>query len=157
MSEHKIEFDAQCESCKATGLYVGVCERDGMAVVCHSCKGTGKVHRVITYSDFEGRQQREDVKRVLQVNCGIVAGENKAKQITIEQFGGMTYNDWLAGGRFQLGMEMREFTCPAWFYQSADYKKKPDWDECGFGSFSACASFPTKDRCWERFDAEQST
>lgn len=58
--------------------------------------------------------------------------------------------------RSQQGEKMRKFTCPAWWYQSVDYEKKPDWEECiGMGSFSNCKHFKNKDFCWERFDKEQ--
>jgi hypothetical protein len=50
---------------------------------------------------------------------------------------------------------MRKYTCPAWWYQSADYKKKPNWKEClACGSFSSCKHFSIKQNCWDRFDKE---
>lgn len=156
MSDHRIEFDTQCKSCNGTGLYVGMAERDGFAIVCSTCKGTGKFRLVIEYKDFEKRKKQKDVKRVLQVNCGIIVGTRKDDN-SLDSFGGMSYKDWLAGKEFRRGMEMRAFTCPAWYYQSADYDKKPDWEECtGWGgSFSSCSEFSTKSKCWERFDKEQ--
>lgn len=42
MSEHIIKIECECNACKGTGLYVGMAERDGAAVVCYTCKGTGK-------------------------------------------------------------------------------------------------------------------
>jgi len=51
--------------------------------------------------------------------------------------------------------ENRLFTCPAWWYQSADYEKKPRWKECLVcGSFSSCNSFVEKEKCWKRWDVE---
>jgi len=51
--------------------------------------------------------------------------------------------------------KMRNYTCPAWWYQIADYKRKPDWDECLIlGSFSSCAHFSKKEKCWEKWDKE---
>ncbi|GAH55007.1 unnamed protein product, partial [marine sediment metagenome] len=46
--EHTIEYDCECNDCKGTGLYTGMAEGDGFAVVCHACNGTGKRHEVIT-------------------------------------------------------------------------------------------------------------
>lgn len=153
MSHHVIEYDCQCGSCNGTGLYVGFAEKSGFAVVCRSCKGTGKGtgkrHETITYDDFDKRKERKGVKRVLQTNPGIgvglgqMKGDSEFPSFTgIESFGGLSYKDWKAGKPFGKGTEMREFTCPAWWYQGADYKKKPSWEECiGCGSFSGCQMF----------------
>ncbi len=157
MSHHIVEFDQACKSCKATGLYVGIGERDGSAVVCHTCKGTGKHHVKIEYDDFEGRPIRKDVQQVVEVNPGICIGKGEHGQYRLSDFGGMPYSDWLCGKPFPTKSESRRFTCPAWWYQSADYEKKPKWDECrSCGSFSDCRFFPTKDQCWARFDKENS-
>ncbi|MBU1067070.1 hypothetical protein KKE60_04755 [Patescibacteria group bacterium] len=155
MSHHKIEYDCKCKPCKGTGLYIGIVERDGFAVVCHHCAGTGKRHEVLEYDDFEGKEKRDNVIRVLEINPGICAGVNPEKGFTMESYGGMPYEDWLKGEPFPLGSEMRLFACPAWWYQSADYGKKPRWDWCrGLGAFYNCDHFPTKEECWERFDRE---
>ena len=68
--KHTIEFDQKCKSCKGTGLYVGMGERDGAAVVCHRCDGTGKYHFKHEYEDFDGRLKRENIKRVYAANVG---------------------------------------------------------------------------------------
>ncbi len=148
----KVEFVRQCVSCKGTGIYVGIGERDGFAVVCHTCDGTGKETVAIEYQEFTGRKRRKDVHTVIEVNPGITAGLGNG--CTKESFGGMLYKDWLAGKPFAPKTEMRQYTCPAWWYQTADYKKKPEWDECGCGRFSCCAHFPNKQACWERWDKE---
>jgi len=70
----------------------------------------------------------------------------------------MPIADWLSGKEFEIGMENRKHTCPAWWYQTADYKKKPDWKECwsnSGGSFSQCKYFSVKHACWERWEKEQ--
>lgn len=152
---HKIEYDCQCESCKGSGVYVGIAERDGWAVVCHTCKGTGKRHGILEYDDFTKKHIRTDVKQVLQVNPGIVVGVGKGHEYNQASFGGIPYSDWLKGCPFDKGSEMRIFTCPAWWYQSADYAKKPDWKECRDtlgSSFSSCKHFAGKEYCWQRCD-----
>jgi len=149
----KIEFDQECSECHGTGLYVGMAERDGAAVVCHHCKGTGKYHFTHEYEEFTGRKPNPKVIRIYEVNPGIMIGTGKGH--TLEEFGGLPAVDWAAGKPFGPGTEDRRYTCPAWWYQSADYKKKPDWDECGaLGSFSSCKSFAAKSLCWNKFDKE---
>ena len=155
--KHKIEYDCQCDTCEGTGLYQGMGERDGFAVVCHRCEGTGKRHEVITYRDFNGQKRRKGVKQVLEVNPGIGAGVSEEHGLTLESFGGIPYKDWVEGKPFPLGSEMRAFTCPAWWYQSADYDKKPNWNWCrALGGFSACSHFKTKELCWARWDKENN-
>ena len=155
MGHHVIEYDQKCKSCNGTGLYVGFAERDGAAVVCHTCKGTGCHHVKIEYDDFTVRLPHRTAQHVVQVNPGICIGAGK--DYKLPDFGGMSYQDWLNGKSFERGMENRKFTCPARWYQSADYELKPDWEECsGCGSFSGCKSFSKKELCWERFDKEHS-
>ena len=152
-----IELDEQCKSCAGTGLYQGMAERDGFAVICHTCKGTGCYHFVYQYEDFSERIEGPTIIRVLETNPGISIGLDKEGKYTFESFGGMPYQDWKNGLPFPPKSEMRDFTCPSWWCQSAD-KKKPDWEEC-FGtlgsSFSSCPSFPTKEKCWKRFDEKE--
>lgn len=153
MARHKLEFDTKCSACRATGLYVGMAERDGAAVICSRCKGTGCHRLVIKYEDFEGRKPRERVERVYRTNPGICIANGNG--YTLEDFGGIPYEAWVAGEGFPPGTENRRSTCPAWFYQCADDSKKPDWEEClPCGAFSSCKQFPNKHRCWERWDKE---
>lgn len=139
----------ECVHCQGTGLYIGMCERDNVAVVCNRCEGKGWVKE--EYSDFNGLKRRENVKKVFQTSCGYGVSQNTA--------GGITYEEWLNNnGEFPPKSEMRGTVCPAWWYQNIDYTKKPDWDECiGAGSFENCKSFKTKWKCWERWDEEYGT
>jgi hypothetical protein len=113
---------------------------------------------VVTYKDFTGRKLRTDVSRVVRVNPGIILGVGATKRgeiLTRESFGGLNYEDWFNGKPFVPGTEDRAHTCPAWFYQSADYDKRPKWDECGVcGTFSDCKEFKNKAACWARWDKE---
>ena len=145
-----------CQSCKGTGIYSGMEENDGFGVVCHTCKGTGCLEFTHTYEEFVERIDRDDIIQVLQTNPGISVGISSTKLLHQGSFGGMPYEDWKEHGVFPPGQEMRAFTCPAWWYQSTNYKKKPNWKECiGIGSFSSCPSFSNKHQCWKRFDQEQ--
>ena len=143
----------ECQSCNGTGVYKGMAERDGFGVVCYTCKGTGCHVFEHTYEDFTERKPASGVKHVIQTNPGIVVGTGNSYKFT--DFGGISYKDWNEGIPFPQGSEMRQFTCPAWWYQCTDYKLKPDWDSClRFGSFSDCKNFKKKDECWDRFDKE---
>lgn len=151
---HKIEYDCVCKSCRGTGLYVGFAEHDGIAVECYDCNGTGCVHEVLEYDDFKGRVKRDNIKRVVKHNPGVMTGETD--EYTLEDYGGMDYNDWLNNLEFPVDSEMRVFVCPLWWYQGADYKKRPQWSECNHGSFPNCKHFATKNECWKRFDRSRS-
>ena len=154
----KFEADIQCKSCGGTGLYVGLAERDGAAVVCHTCKGTGCCHYGFEYEKFRGRLPApEPIIRVYEVNPGICIGRGPEGEFKLADFGGMPLIDWQRGIPFPPGSENRRFTCPGWWYQAADYELKPRWDDCRIGAaFSGCIHFPRKDTCWEKWDREHA-
>lgn len=52
----------ECPSCSATGLYEGMCESDGSAVICLSCNGTGC--KEITYRPYTGRKKRRSITSI---------------------------------------------------------------------------------------------
>lgn len=148
-----IEFDEECPSCCGTGLFTGFAEAKHVAVVCRDCKGTG-CHRVkFAFKDFTGRRKCKAIKRVYQTNPGIGLGCSAGGTYKLEDFGGMSLEDWVSGKKFVRGTECRKFTCPAWWYQGVDYKKMPKWKECmQMGSFNDCEHFSKKEECWKRFD-----
>jgi len=157
----KLIIDKFCDSCGGTGLYVGYAEHDGAAVVCHTCKGDGHYKQTISWTPWlksSKRKRRDNVERVFLTNPGIGIGRGPLRDgsiLKLEDFGGAEYDKWLDLGKkaFHKGSEMRKYTCPAWWYQSTDYDKKPDWNECiGCGSFSECKNYKTKHLCWDRFD-----
>lgn len=153
MEEIKVK-DTVCETCDGSGLYCGMAEKRGAAVVCSYCNGTGKVDIEISYRKFKEKKILDGIERVYETNPGIGIGSTERYQLS--DFGGMPYDEWFNGGSFPKRSEMRNFSCPAWWYQCANYELKPDWDECvGCGSFSGCENFITKWKCWDRFDKEQ--
>lgn len=112
-----IEFDEQCGACGGTGLYVGLAERDGSAVVCHECRGTGCHHFWRQYKEFSGRRTRPGVVRVMRSNPGIVMGKGGDRRYSLSDFGGITHEAWErldAPDAFPPKTEMRAFTCPAY-------------------------------------------
>lgn len=60
-----------CKQCDGTGVYVGFAEKEGSAVVCYCCKGTGAVEFTAPPS-FNGRKRRDGVKTVSFKNQGVV-------------------------------------------------------------------------------------
>lgn len=144
--EKEFKVKQICKSCSGTGIYTGLAERDGSGVICHTCKGTGCHEFIHKYEEFKSKKIIENIKHVVEVNPGICIG-NKG-EYKFNDFGGISYTAWLNGKSFPKGSEMRKFTCPAWWYQSANYKLKPNWDECiGVGSFAQCPNFINKINC----------
>lgn len=147
MARHVIEFNQRCRSCEGSGLFVGRAEHDGFAVQCSTCKGKGHHATRIEYDDPERLVKREDVKRVVERNPGIILRGDDP-----EQFGGISYEDWFAGKGFAAGTEMRGFTCPAWYFMKGSM-----WKECesvGGGPYLSCLRFDTKTLCWDKWDEE---
>ncbi len=148
-----IDIKQECPDCKGTGLYRGMGERKGAAVVCYACEGTGCYHFRHEYQEFKERKIALGVSRVYRSNPGICIGKGNGK--TLEDFGGMPWEDWEAGYPFPPRSEDRAHTCPAWWYQSADCAKKPKWEECALcGAFSDCSRFPDRAACWAKWDRE---
>ena len=153
----KIEWVQQCKACNGTGLYVGVGERDGAAVVCHQCNGTGRQVMTVEYEEFTGLKSRDDVQLVYQGNPGICV--NGAGAVP----GGISYEQWMENpdAAKQPGCEMREHTCPKWWFQAVSGSgKEVNWKKCnegvGWGGrFSNCSHFDNKAKCWQQLDAEQ--
>lgn len=147
----KIEWVQQCDSCQGTGLYVGF-SRGGAAVVCTTCKGTGKQRNSVAYQEFTGRKKKEGVTRVYASSCGICLHPEVVP-------GGVSLDQWeeVPPSVKEHGTEIREHTCPAWYYQTVDDAQQPKWKECerSWGRrFSQCEHFGEKDKCWKRFDRE---
>lgn len=146
--KHTWKQKAKCNSCGGTGIYRGFGETKKAGVVCHICKGIGCREIKVEWEDFDGRIRVDNIERVIEVNSGITISEDP-------KYGGMSYEDWFQGKPFPPKSENRNYTCPCWWYQSANYKLKPKWDECLWGgAFSSCKHFKEKDRCWEKWDKE---
>lgn len=147
---NKFKVDVKCPACKGTGLYVGMAERDGFAVVCYKCKGTGCYYFEYEYEEFGRREESHDIQRVLETNPGIMLGKNL-------DFGGMPYKEWVQGLPFPEKSEMRNYTCPRWWYKCINSHLMPSWKNCAFGisGFSNCPEFKNKQKCWNKFDEEK--
>ncbi len=65
------EVKAECEECRATGLYQGFCEAKGTAVICLNCGGTGCER--IRYTPFTKRKPKRGVKTVHRSRGSFIA------------------------------------------------------------------------------------
>jgi len=83
-----MKVKTECGSCGGTGLYRGMAEPKGVAVVCLRCGGTGCSE--IEYMPFTERKRRDDVETVrlsrgsFILSCGPVGSS-------------VTYAEFLAG------------------------------------------------------------
>lgn len=145
----KFTVEAECDRCGGSGLYSGMCEGKAVAVVCHGCSGTGKTMLKVSWIPFTGKKARRGIEKVFKSNCGFGLAESTP--------GGMPFSDWAGGKPWpRRGHEIRTLACPAWYYQTEDYARKPEWDECGIGGcFSDCDKFKNRASCWDRFDREK--
>ena len=88
MSE-KSQIEAQCGSCRGTGIYIGSTEPKGIGVVCLNCGGSGKA--IIEYVPFTARQKRSDITTVrLSQGSFILTGVGSTGTE-------ISYDDFLAG------------------------------------------------------------
>lgn len=148
-----VSVDAECDSCKGAGLYVGMGERDGAAVVCSSCKGAGRRTLKLAWRDPGGLKRRDDVRRVWASGCGICIAPSAVS-------GGVSYQEWLddPDSVRKPDAEMRSHSCPRQWWQSAGAREdepKPEEFDCSWGSFSSCKRFANKSECWRKWDAQR--
>ena len=154
----QIDMVIECSSCKGSGVYVGMAEKDGAAVICHNCKGTGAFHYVFNYNDFTGRKSRADVKRVYLQSYGYVIAP---KEIDFKGIGkidmaneGVSYNDFLNGA---MPGHIEKLACPMLADQGACHDIKGFTDECnklhgGWVSYlPECKNRANMAECWKRF------
>lgn len=155
----KIELYIECRSCNGTGVYIGMAERDGAAVVCRTCKGAGKEHFVLEYTEFTGRKLREDVKRVYLSGHGYVIAP---RQLDVDGIGrvdlgaeGVSYDEFLSG---KLPTHIKALGCPMMADQLACHAVKGFTDKChylngGWLSYiPRCANRANMAECWGRFE-----
>jgi hypothetical protein len=108
-----IVIDYECPLCGGTGLYRGCCEKDGAAVVCNSCNGTGKC--TFRAKPFTGQKVARGVERVFDSSHGY--GVTSKDVITADGVElpfsqwGCTYEEWLAGA---TPVPLKGLVCPFW-------------------------------------------
>ena len=80
MSEIKIE----CGSCGGTGLYCGMCEPKGEAVVCLDCVGRGWY--MVGGKQFTGRKKKHGVKRIRFRHSKLFIMGSSIQSMTYKEF-----------------------------------------------------------------------
>lgn len=153
--QENIVIDYECSACGGTGLYRGCCERDGAAVVCRSCQGTGKC--TFRAKTFIGRKVADGVSRVFDSSCGFVisAKDTVSKEgvrLPFSQWG-CSYDDWLAG---VTPVPLKGLVCP-YIHDNRGIGNEPLGDKCrsgnpGFGSISNCRHYANKEKCWRELE-----
>jgi hypothetical protein len=151
MSNHPISLDVVCKSCGGTGLYVGLAERDGAAVVCTTCTGSGKA--VYQYQPFQGRMAAPSSVTSVHVGRGYVLGADPRCD------GGVPIGDYEPG---MVVPADEQLYCP-YLYTSQAWCARPEVLYPGsapsaplmLGSrISECKHWDDKAECWRRFHAE---
>ncbi len=151
-----MKIDIECKSCGGTGLYVGMAERDGAAVICSTCNGTGK--QELSYTPFTKRKERTDIVRVYSTGGGYVI---TPKDIVVDgkdfpfSTAGCTYKEWLNG---VTPKPITFLGCPMRMMQWECHQKKGFIAKCeklndGYiFVISACKHQHKKAECWKRFE-----
>ncbi len=80
------DIKCECDECYGTGLYRGMCEGKGEAVVCIRCQGKG--WSTIRYREFTGRRKLNGVKSIRVSRGSFIATGvgGKGDAMTYEQF-----------------------------------------------------------------------
>lgn len=152
MREQTIEIE--CKACIGTGLYCGIAERNGSAVICQQCDGTGR--QEFKYKPFAGRNRRQNVNRVFKSSFGYVHSAEDANGIKFSD-GGVAYNDWLNG---DVPKPVKSLYCPfLWTWQQLKRESKLYSTRCENGTglgcrISECKHWADKSQCWEIYEAE---
>jgi hypothetical protein len=158
MGRYIFDHDVECDYCKGTGLYKGMAEKGGAAVVCYQCEGTGERHIHIEYNKFKGRKIRTDVKRVYTTAAGyIITDENVVipEEHTILRFSkaGIKYREWLDGGEPE---PIKDLHCPLQHYGQGNEigenlkQYGPCNDYCNF-DIAKC-SREHREECWKEIE-----
>ena len=161
-----IEGEAQCSSCEGTGLYQGMGERNGAAVICCNCDGTGKVQIKNSFKIFTEKRKKIGVKRVYVTGCGYCIGaedvtEPKTGRVIHFSQAGVAYRDWVNG---EKPLPIKDLHCPYMHtnqnLQSKDvnglYKTRCR-DALTYSMISECKLFCDKEKCWEIYEGKKKS
>lgn len=155
----KIEMDIECPECNGTGLYQGMAEGNGTAVICYNCDGSGKYHFAKEYEEFTGLKKRNNIERVYLSSMGYFIGLGKRRYDGIGIIDmdkeGISYQEFLQG---QKPPHIKTLGCPMLADQGACHDIKGFTEKCnklndGWISFIPnCKNRHRMAECWERFE-----
>lgn len=156
MENKTISLKIECPACQGTGLYIGMAERNGAAIVCHQCKGSGCYHYQYSYKLFTKRKIRNDVKRVFGNSCGYIhsAEDVVADGKTIKfSKGGASYQEWLNGKEPE---PLKELYCPLQWSGQRWHSPLHCKDNFWGGYISECPKRCDMAKCWELYEKENA-
>lgn len=158
----KIEMLIECPACEGTGVYQGMAEGPGIAVICNKCKGSGSFNYSYHYRKFTERKKQSHIERVYLSCLGYRIGLGK---INFEGVGeidmnkeGVSYEEFLSG---KMPKHIKKLACPMLANQDACHRIKGFVDECnsqngGWISYIPnCKIYKEKEKCWKRFYDEE--
>jgi len=154
-----IEMKIECQSCKGTGLYCGIAEGEGTAVICNKCNGSGAYNYKFKYNDFTGRNKTKSVKRVYlngtqyKIGLGIINYSGVGKVNMDKE--GVSYDDFFSGA---MPSHIKQLGCPMMADQGACHKINGFTDMCNdlnggwLDLITSCKNKCNASQCWERFE-----
>jgi len=158
--KYTLQGKVECDKCGGTGLYVGIAEKNGSAVICMCCNGTGNVNLKKEYKKFKSLKEKKNVKRVFKNSGGyILSSEDtqteKGNIITFSKYG-CTYKEWLEG---KIPKPIESLHCPCIHtnqnMQNPKHKAYKLYIEKCHNSLSFtisdCKHFKNKEECWKRY------
>jgi hypothetical protein len=134
----------ECQSCKGTGLYVGMAEKEGLAVICHDCEGKGYIF--FSYNEFTGKKKRRNITHVISQNPGFMLSPDY-----VSDGDKITYDDWYNGKT--VVSEFRDKCCPKQIHNDGG-KACDDANTEYLGRwYSECIAHEGHGKaCWTRYD-----
>ena len=161
MKSKRIELQVECPSCGGTGLYSGMAESEGVAVICHNCKGTGEYSYTYSYTPFTGRKEAKNIKRVFkkgtQYKIGLGVINYKGIGTINMDKEGVSYQEFCAG---VMPKHIKQLGCPMLADQGACHSIKGFVETCNslnggwIGYIPECKHRKNQSACWERFEEE---
>lgn len=146
----QISVQAVCNACGGTGLYIGMAERDGVAVVCSTCNGSGAM--TVRYTPFKRQLPAPASVTSVHVARGYVLGD---KHPACD--GGLPIEQWKQG---VIVPADEKLYCP-YLYTHQDWCAHPRDPENNhnnapmlWGRIDECPYWIEKDECWKRFHAD---
>ena len=142
-----------CSVCGGYGVIINNFTKDGSALHCENCDGTGSVERVI--ETFTERKNYDQIHRVFLTNLGITIQDYP--DLPVEDQGGVSYEQWQSIGKdcFGKGTELEKRTCPKmWYSQINSTIEPPNYIDCVENKFRSCPKWRTRADCWTTFKAE---